>query len=32
VSETVLSLAERLAEHENHHLEQFTRIAQAVRE
>ena len=32
VTETVCSFAERLAEHEHHHLEQFTRIAQAVRE
>lgn len=31
VTETVLSYAERLAAHEQHHLEQFARIANAMR-
>ena len=31
VTETVLSFAERLANHEHHHLDQFARIATALR-
>lgn len=31
VTETVLSFAGRLAEHERHHLEQFARIARTIR-